>query len=345
MRSVYLIVGIGSQLGNTVASDLIAAGETVRGLADVNEDATMLYRSGITIVRGSLAEPRTAEPLFFGLRPSDRIYLIHCAPLLTSYDRYDRRILDSNRRYTKNLLSLCKRHNIKKLVYVSQLFPFHEFAPDNVTGELTGFAPEAVVSLYQSAKQTNEAMILHEVENGLDATILQTSGLIGPNDYGRGHFTQLIIRYLSGTLTMSVDGGCDLVDVRDVSKSVIAATVRGKRGERYILSNRFVRLNDLLSSLRRISGGPMPRQLPLWIAHLISPAVELLSVIRKKAPLYTRYILYVLKTNMRLCNFKARRDLGFTVRPLSETLADTVRFLTRERQNLFRKRLSPAVRA
>lgn len=345
MRSVYLIVGIGSQLGNTVAADLIASGETVRGLADVHEDVTMLYRSGITIVRGNLAEPRSAEPLFYGLTARDRVYVIHCASLVTLFTRYDRRVLEANRRYTENLLRLCRTHSVRKLIYVSSLYPFRELAPDSVTGELAGFAPEAVVALYQDVKREVESMILRETENGLDATILQTSGLIGPNDYGRGHLTQLIIRYLDGTLTMSVDGGYDLVDVRDVSKSVIAATERGRRGERYILSNRFVHVHEFFSSLRRISGGPKLTRLPLWIAHAISPVVEILSVIGKRAPLYTRYALFALRSNARLCNFKARRDLGFTVRPLSETLSDTVQFLRCERKNLFRKRHPSAARA
>ena len=63
MKRVYIITGVGGHLGNTVARELLAAGETVRGFAQPNEDVTMLYGDAVSIVRGDVrdaaARPRS----------------------------------------------------------------------------------------------------------------------------------------------------------------------------------------------------------------------------------------------------------------------------------------------
>ena len=67
--------------------------------------------------------------------------------------------------------------------------------------------------------------------------------------------------------------------------------------------------------------------LPMWIAKATAPLSEVYYAIRKQPPLYTRYSLYTLCTNAHFTNEKAKKELGFCNRPLSETVADTVRWL------------------
>jgi dihydroflavonol-4-reductase len=46
--------------------------------------------------------------------------------------------------------------------------------------------------------------------------------------------------------------------------------------------------------------------------------------------LFTRYSLYTITSNSKFSNAKARRELGFTVRPFAETVADTLNWLQGE---------------
>ena len=165
------------------------------------------------------------------------------------------------------------------------------------------------------------------------------TGIIGPNDYGHGHLTQMVISYLNGSLTACVEGGYDFVDVRDVADGVIAATKKGKKGECYILSNRYIPVRELLNTLSRVTGGKSIKTvLPLWFAKMTAPLAELYYKIRHESPLFTRYTLYTLTSNARFTYEKARRDLGYKPRDISVTIKDTVSFLTRERKGLFTKR-------
>lgn len=338
-RRVYIITGIGGHLGNTIARDLLAAGETVRGFARPEEDVTMLYGDTVSIVRGDVRDRASLEPLFYGLSGGDEVVVIHCAGIVSVTSKYDQRVVDVNVSGTRNVVELCKMHRVRKLVYISSVHALPELPLGNVMREVDGFQPDAVSGLYAKTKAAATQIVLDAVRDGLDATVIHPSGIIGPNDYGRGHLTQMIVSYLNGSLTACVEGGYDFVDVRDVADGVIAAADKGKKGECYILSNRYVPVKELLNTLSRVTGGKKIRTvLPLWFARLTAPIAEFYYKIRKEAPLFTRYTLYTLTSNARFTYEKARRDLGYSPRELSATIRDTVAFLTKERKNLFRKR-------
>ena len=338
MKRVYMITGIGGHLGNTVARELLAAGETVRGFAQPNEDVTMLYGDAVSIVRGDVRDKNSMEPLFFGLKPEDEVYFIHCAGIVSVATKYDQRVVDVNVRGTENVVSLCKEHNVKKLVYISSVHALPELPHGNVIHEVEGFQAEAVIGLYAKTKAAATQIVLDAARTGLDATVIHPSGIIGPNDYGNGHLTQMVISYLNGSLTACVEGGYDFVDVRDVADGIIAATSKGKKGECYILSNRYIPVRELLNTLSRVTGGrTIKTVLPLWFAKFTAPLAELYYKIRHESPLFTRYTLYTLTSNARFTYEKARRDLGYKPRDINATIRDTVAFLTKERKNVFRK--------
>ena len=338
MKRVYMITGIGGHLGNTVARELLATGETVRGFAQPNEDVTMLYGDAVSIVRGDVRDKNSMEPLFFGLKSEDEVYFIHCAGIVSVASKYDQRVVDVNVRGTENVVSLCKEHNVKKLVYISSVHALPELPHGNVIHEVEGFHAEAVIGLYAKTKAAATQIVLDAARAGLDATVIHPSGIIGPNDYGNGHLTQMVINYLNGSLTACVEGGYDFVDVRDVADGIIAATSKGKKGECYILSNRYIPVRELLNTLSRITGGKkITTVLPLWFAKFTAPLAELYYKIRHESPLFTRYTLYTLTSNARFTYEKARRDLGYKPRDINATIRDTVAFLTKERKNVFRK--------
>lgn len=61
---------------------------------------------------------------------------------------------------------------------------------------------------------------------------------------------------MKGKLPGGVTGGYDFFDVRDVADGVIAAAEKGRKGECYILSNRFVPIPDLMKYMQKATGGP-----------------------------------------------------------------------------------------
>ena len=166
------------------------------------------------------------------------------------------------------------------------------------------------------------------VKNGLNDCIVHPSGIIVPNDFGNSNLTQLIIYFANGRLKACVKGGYDFVDVRDVTNGIINACFKGKKGECYILSNRYVEIKELLDIVSEVRNTKKIKLiLPMWLAKLTAPLSEIYYSILKQPPLYTKYSLYTLTSNSNFSNDKAKKELDYKNRDLKETIEDTVTWL------------------
>jgi Nucleoside-diphosphate-sugar epimerases len=326
-------------LGNTLAKRLVEDGQRVRGLIQPQESDSPALPREMEVVTGNILDPASMEPLFQH-EPDEPITVIHNAGLVSIATKYQQNVYDVNVTGTKNILRLCRQNGAVKLVYVSSVHAIPELPMGQIITETKQFDPDKVNGCYAKTKAAATACVLTAGAKDMDVCIIHPSGLCGPNDYGRGHITQLLIDYCRHSLTSGVaTGGYDFVDVRDVADGVIAAADKGKKGECYILSNRYIPVRELLNTLSRVTGGKnITTVLPLWFAKMTAPLAELYYKIRHESPLFTRYTLYTLTSNARFTYEKARRDLGYKPRDISTTIKDTVSFLTKERKNLFRKR-------
>jgi dihydroflavonol-4-reductase len=64
-----------------------------------------------------------------------------------------------------------------------------------------------------------------------------------------------------------VNTGLNVIDVRDVARGHILALDKGRCGERYILGNRNMTLQEILLVLQQVTGKKAPRwRIPLWLA-------------------------------------------------------------------------------
>ena len=118
-----------------------------------------------------------------------------------------------------------------------------------------------------------------------------------------------------------------MVDVRDVAWGCVAAALRGRKGECYILSNRRCNISDLLEMARRVCGGRRLPVLPMGLACAAAPLLAAFARMRGRRPLYTAYSLQALASSDRFSHDKATRELGYRPRDLRLTVRDTVRWL------------------
>ena len=120
-------------------------------------------------------------------------------------------------------------------------------------------------------------------------------------------------------------GGFNWVDVRDVCQGAIAAEQSGARGERYILAGHHLPVVDLAQLIRESAGIEAPSVcLPMWIGRAAAPFVALGGLVTRKAPLFTLASLHALENHQRVTHEKASRELGYSPRPIRETVEDTI---------------------
>jgi nucleoside-diphosphate-sugar epimerase len=233
---------------------------------------------------------------------------------------------------TRNVVSACLLAKVRRLVHFSSI---HALSPDPIdrpVDETRGPAagPEALD--YDRSKARAEAEVLAGVARGLDAVILTPTGMLGPPDFGPSVIGAVILDLCRGTLPGLVEGGFDWVDTRDVADAAVAAAERGRTGERYILSGRWISTRELAELVAAASGTRAPRLVsPMWLARLAAPLVTRYARLRGKPPLYTPGALYVLRSFRHVSSAKAARELGWRPRPVEQSVADTVAWLREDR--------------
>ncbi|WP_148411844.1 NAD-dependent epimerase/dehydratase family protein [Murimonas intestini] len=328
MRKLYIVTGANGHLGNTIIRMLRKRDEEVRGLLLPSEERK--NERGVTYITGDVRDKETLRPLFEGVGNRE-IQVIHTAGIIDIADRVSESMYQVNVGGTKNIVELCLEYHVKRLVYVSSVHAIPEKEGNQVIEEVREFSPEKVVGGYAKTKAEATEAVLDAVSRGLDAVVVQPSGILGPYDVSGNHLVQMVGSYIHGRLPACVKGGYDFVDVRDVARGTLAAAQKGRKGECYILSNRHYEIKDVLGMIKGIKGGKKIPTLPMWMAKAFTPLLEGYAKLKKQRPLYTRYSLYTLSSNGNFSHDKATKELGYYPRDLYKTLKDTIRWLTRKR--------------
>jgi len=327
MKQLYIVTGAYGHLGNTIIKMLLGFGKNVRGLVMENDNSNALEGLNVEIVKGDICDSVSLDNLFKNIKGYE-VRLIHTAGIVSIKSKFDRNLYNVNVFGTQNIIDKCKQYKIKRLIYISSVHAIEEAKEKKQISETTVFNEKLVKGFYAKTKAEATRRVLEAQEEGLDVIVIHPSGIIGPNDFGRGHSTQLVMDFLDGRLTAAMDGGYDFVDVRDVAKGVITAAETGKNGESYILSNRYFSVVDLTSLIAEVSGKrKIKTMLPSWFVLFTAPLAEFWYKIIKQTPLYTSYSIYTLLSNSNFSNAKAKTELEYRTRDMKETILDTIRFL------------------
>lgn len=320
-----LITGVCGHLGTCLALTMLEKGFEVRGLVLNGEDSSFLD-SRIKVYNGDVRDKESMNAMFEG---TDNPVFIHAAAVISIKKGYSKDLYDINVGGTANVISLCKEHGVKKLVYIGSVDSLYSKGRNCLVQEVDGFFPEKLFSPYAKTK----AMAARLVQaSGLEYCIILPSGMIGPDDYKRGLMSMVFSLYLNGKLRAGVSGGFDFVDVRDVAKAVANASVMEKTSETYILSNTFSNTTELLNELLLLAGKkPLKTSLSVGFIKLVLPFAGLyFKLIKERNPL-TMESTRLLGKNIRFSNEKAKKELGFSARPVIHTLKDFLSFARRQK--------------
>ena len=324
MRELYIVTGARGHLASTIIKYLREKSCDIRGLVLPSEDAEGDDR--VTYYKGDVTDVASLEELFSGAEDKE-VIVIHAAGIISIAEKVTPKLYNVNVEGTTNIIAKCIEHKVKRLVYVSSVHAIPEKEDNATIEEVKAFSKNLVVGAYASTKAEATRRVVEAAEKELDTVVVHPSGIIGPYDGGNNHMVQLIDMYVSGRLPAGVIGGYDFVDVRDVAKGCIAAAEKGRKGECYILSNRYFTVKELLECMRKISGGKKKICLPLSLAGTFVPVFEWVAKKTNTRPLYTKYALYTLSSNGHFSHDKATAELGYRPRDMVFTLRDTMQWL------------------
>lgn len=330
--SVSAVTGATGHLGNVLVRTLAERGWTVRPVVQPGDDLTPLEGLPVVPAFADVGQAAALESAFEGV---DVVF--HLAGVVSITRGQRQRVWDVNVGGTRNVLEACRRLGVRRLVHVSSVHALS--APrEGRLDEAAGFTRSG--GDYPESKAEASRLVLAAARAGLDTVQVLPTGVVGPWDFRLSEMGQLLARAGQGRMPLSVDGGYEWIDVRDVATGLIAAAERGRSGEVYLLNGAWASMTDVVKAVTEAAGvrGPyatVPRAL-LWPVALSASAWE--GVTHRRA-LVTPYALEQLAVRCRVDDGKARRELGHTSRPIAEAVADAWRFLATHPQSPLRRAL------
>jgi len=326
MERIYLVTGAYGHLGNVIIRNLLADKQKVRALVLPNDINDMFALMPVSIYRGDVTKKETLIP-FFEHTENEELIVIHCAGIISIYAQYSKLTHDVNVGGTKNMVDLAIEYGVKRFVYVSSVHALKEKPKGEIISEQDYFDPSDVEGDYAKTKSEASQYVLN-AQGKLDVVIVHPSGIIGPYDFYEGNTTKLFESFIQGTLRVIVKGGYDFVDVRDVASGILAASEKGRRGECYILSNRYITIKDMFDALSIVGNVKRIRiVLPVWIPRMVAPIFEKHYQKKKQVPLYTGYSLSTIKSNSFYSHQKATNELGYQPRSILETMSSIYQWI------------------
>jgi dihydroflavonol-4-reductase len=234
------------------------------------------------------------------------------------------RVWDINALSPRIAVEAAAAEGVGRVVLTSSVAGIGPVPAGEVGTEDNVFAINGVDLTYVNAKHEGEAQALAAgARLGVEVVIVNPSYVFGvPLDRGRPGETsdRMIGNYLLGRLPAVVDGQTNAVDVRDAASGQVKAARRGKPGERYVLGGHDLAWVDLMERVAKLSGVRHP--LVVWPTES-SEIARAALVLGVPLPISPEGIV-LMAQNWRYSSRKAKRELDYRVRPLDETLRDTI---------------------
>ena len=327
-RRAALVTGAAGHLGANLVRALLAQGRSVRVL--VHRQTRAIEGLPVESAKGDLLD---RDSLLAACAGTTTVF--HLAAAVSAGWQTASRMDEVNVCGTANLVEACLASGVGRLLHFSSIQALAAPPYDAVLDEACGLVKpdDGGRGAYDLTKAAGERVVLAAVERGLDAIVLNPTGVLGPLDFQPSAMGEVLRALGQGKLPALVAGGhCDFVDARDVAWAAVAAEHEGRRGERYILSGTRLSLVDLAQRWAFATGTAAPRiAFPMGIVRLATPFAGAYARLRGRRPLLTSESLRILRTQPPVRRTKAEVELGFRPRPIEETLRDTCQWMREQR--------------
>lgn len=318
-----LVTGANGFLGSWVTRALVSEGHDVYALVRPKSDLSELEGVNCKYLHGDVTDVHSLLNTFQGM---DSVF--HLAGVI-AYKKSQRGMMDKvNVQGTANVVSVCREHNVRRLVYLSSVvaigggFSTDEVLNENSTYNLHDLDLGYFETKHEAEKIVKKACDKHEI----DAVILNPSTIYGAGDAKKGS-RKMQLKVAQGKLKFYTSGGVNVVAVEDVVDGILKAWKNGKNGERYILSGENILIKDLFAMIAEEAGVKPPSfELPDGLLHALGSVGDLMEKAGMKGPVsrenaYTATMYHWFDSN------KAQKELDFKPRPAREAIHNSVQWM------------------
>jgi dihydroflavonol-4-reductase len=311
-----LVLGATGHIGNAVVRECLSQGYSVTAVSRRKEPARNLVGLSVYYLSGDIETPGQLDAWV----PGHEVVVDAAAPypvylLLAEGDP----LLRAAQR-TDALLAAVRKHNAR-LAYVSSITTL---ARSRVTVAAWQVQLQRLLHPYFAMKELIEARVLTAAQQGLPIVTVNLTACLGPWDM-KARDLCFVPRVLRGEIPAAVNHLINVIDVRDVARGLVAALQTERYGDPISLTGHSIPCPALFSWICELGGvQPLRMSLPPPFDLLASYSAELLLTWLGQRPPFPSLAVMLAYEQDWLVPSTAQNDLGVVLRPLSETLLDTI---------------------
>lgn len=322
-RQRALVMGPSGFVGSHVTRKLAERGDDVR---------VYLRKTSSTIAIDDLHVQRHYGDLYDeqALRTAmaDRDVVYYCIVDTRFHLRDPAPLFEVNVNCLRRVLDIAVDAGLRKFVFCSTI---GTIALGDGSGPVTEDMPfdwgDKGGPYIESRRQAEELVLHYARERGLPAVAMCVSNPYGPGDFNPHQ--GLMVKYAAlGKVPVYIKGvSTEVVGIEDVAEAFLLAADRGRVGERYIISESYMSMRDMLTIAATAVGARPPRfGIPLSAAYASAWLGDNLArLVGRDFEMNTNGIR-LLHIMAPADHGKATRELGWHPRPTAESLREAARF-------------------
>ncbi len=224
---------------------------------------------------------------------------------------------------TRAVLDVAQELGVAKVVYSSTIGVYGD-TQGKVINETFSRVQTDFSSAYDITKYQAQQIVDRFAAQGLPVISIMPSGIFGADD---PHFGPVMQQFLKGRLKLWAGGDriTGIVHVDDLANAMILAAEKGKLGAHYIISAGDLSTREMFEIFSQATGVPVPREAPKPLVKLVANLLDPIGRLLKwQPPLSRERVHYIYERCVRVNATKARQDLDWHPRSVSETLREIV---------------------
>ncbi|MCV7199256.1 NAD-dependent epimerase/dehydratase family protein [Mycobacterium angelicum] len=322
MSAPKLVIGANGFLGSHVTRLLAADGQDVRVMVRPNANTRAIDDLDVTRFHGDVFDTATLRAAMAGC---DDVY--YCVVDTRAWLRDPAPLFRTNVEGLRNVLDVAKDVDLHRFVFTSTYATVgrkhgHVATEDDIidTSKVTPYVKSRV--------QAENLVMEYVAKFGLPAVAMCVSTTYGGGDWGGTPHGAFIAGAVFGKLPFGMkDLQLEVVGVDDAARAMILAAERGRSGERYLISERMMPLNEVIRIAADEAGvRPPQRSIPVPVLYALGALGSLKARISGKDTELSLQSVRMARAEAELDHSKAVRELGWQPRPIEDSIREAARF-------------------
>jgi dihydroflavonol-4-reductase len=317
-----LVMGASGNVGACVTRHLAAGGADVRVL--LRKSSSTKGIDGLDIERhyGDLFDHTAVSAAM-----ADRDVVYYCVVDTRAELRDPAPLFKTNVEALRRVLDVAVQANLQRFVHLSTIGTIAVGRHGETVDEDTPFNWADQAGGYIESRRAAENLVLSYVaDRGLPGVVTNVSNPYGPPDWQprQGMFIKLAAQ---GKLPFYVRGvGSEVVGIDDVADALLLAAEKGRIGQRYIISERYMSQHELVTIAADAVGARPPRLgIPMTVIYGLGWVNDAMGALLRRDFPMSRQSARLVELTSPASHAKATRELGWHPTPTEDSIRRAAR--------------------